>query len=315
MNPQSALAPAGPQSANIALLFWAMLGIVTVVWILVAGTLLWGLFRRRRDRHPETGLAADTRARRIVSIAVAATVAILVALVVTSAVAARDLFHSPAQDALHIKVTGNQWWWQVEYPDSTPSLHVTTANEIHIPVGRTVELSLASQDVIHSLWIPNLAGKVDLIPYRTNVTWLRADRAGRYRGQCAEYCGFQHAHMALWVVAEPAPEFARWLENQRRPARTPAGAPEQKGQQVFLSQPCVMCHMVQGHGAWGQSAPNLTHLASRATLAASTLPNTRDNLAAWITGTQRIKPGNHMPPVALAPDQLDPLLTYLESLK
>jgi cytochrome c oxidase subunit 2 len=219
------------------------------------------------------------------------------------------------KNAVTIEVTGQQWWWQVRYLDPDPSKIFVTANEIHIPVGQPVTIKLRSTDVIHSFWVPNLVGKKDLIPGHDAVLWLQADKPGVFRGQCAEYCGLQHAHMAFWVVAEPPTRFAAWLNQQRGEAVQPSTSSEQRGQQVFLSSPCIMCHTIQGTPAGATVGPDLTHIASRSYIAAGTLPNTRGQLAGWIVDSQAIKPGNRMPPNSLNPDDLQALLDYLQSLK
>jgi cytochrome c oxidase subunit 2 len=192
---------------------------------------------------------------------------------------------------------------------------VITANEIHIPVGKPVHIRLASRDVIHSFWVPDLHGKKDLIPGKDTDLWLRADRAGVYRGQCAEFCGWQHAHMALLVIAEPQDRFDAWLASQRQtppPPSTPLG---QRGRAVFESQACPLCHTVAGTQANGSAGPDLTHLASRRTIAAGTLPNTIGSLGGWIVDPQSTKPGNRMPAVTLHADDLQALLAYLETLR
>ncbi|HYJ46860.1 MAG TPA: c-type cytochrome, partial [Pyrinomonadaceae bacterium] len=188
-------------------------------------------------------------------------------------------------------------------------------NEIHIPTGQLIKLRLASDDVIHSFWVPNLSGKKDLIPGHEIILTFQADNPGEFRGQCAEFCGFQHAHMGLTIVAEPPDKFDDWMNRQRAPAAQPANDSEQRGQQVFLHAPCIMCHSIRGTDAGGHVAPDLTHLASRKTIAASTLPNTRGHLGGWILNSQEIKPGNHMPPVPLSSEELQALLDYLGSLK
>jgi cytochrome c oxidase subunit II len=218
-------------------------------------------------------------------------------------------------DALRIQVTGSQWWWDVHYDHPTPSLRVTTANEIHIPVGRPVAVSLLSTDVIHSLWIPNLQGKIDLVPGRLNELWLRADNAGVYRGQCAEYCGLQHAKMALVVVAEPPEQFERWLAANRAGAPAPATPEQERGKAIVESGPCAMCHKISGTLAGGRSAPDLTHIASRSTLAAGSVPNVREYLQRWIIDPQAMKPGNRMPASGLSQTELEAVLAYLETLK
>jgi cytochrome c oxidase subunit 2 len=196
-----------------------------------------------------------------------------------------------------------------------PQQNVTTANEIHVPVGRPVVFEVTSRDVIHSFWAPNLNGKKDLIPGYQRSLWFKADTPGVYRGQCAEFCGHQHAKMAFFIVAEPPAQFAAWLDAQRKPAPQPTDSVAHRGLQVFLASPCVMCHAIQGTSAGATFGPNLTHLASRRTIAAGTLPNTRGNLAGWIVDPQRIKPGANMPPNGLHPQDLQALLTYLQGLK
>jgi len=182
-------------------------------------------------------------------------------------------------------------------------------------VGRPVLIRGSSLDVIHSFWIPNLQGKRDLIPGRTTTEWFQADQPGRYRGQCAEFCGLQHAHMALWVVAESPDQFRKWMATQLQVAANPSNASEQRGHDVFLDHACVLCHSIRGTTAAGQVAPDLTHFGSRLSIAAGTLPNNRGNLAGWIADPQAIKPGNHMATVPLKSEDMSPLLDYLESLK
>jgi cytochrome c oxidase subunit 2 len=203
----------------------------------------------------------------------------------------------------------------VTYEDPEPHKVFTTANEIYIPVGEPVTIKLNASDVIHSFWVPSLFGKQDLIPGRENVIQFTAGREGTYRGQCAEFCGWQHAHMGLLVVAKPKAAFERWREQQIKPADPPSEPERQKGQQVFLSKPCIMCHSVRGTPAGGRVAPDLTHVGSRLMLAAAMLPMSRGNLAAWIVDPQGIKPGAHMPLITLDPDEIDPLVSYLEGLK
>jgi cytochrome c oxidase subunit 2 len=245
------------------------------------------------------------------------TIAILFTLLITSFLAGRSVHSLASADprALTIDVTGQQWWWQVKYENDVPSQMVTTANEIHIPVGRVVQFKLRSNDVIHSFWAPNLHGKKDLVPGHIAAIWIRADRPGTYRGQCAEFCGYQHAHMAFTVIAEPEEQFNAWYGAQLQSAVSPATAQQLRGQQVFLSSTCIMCHRIQGTDAGGAVGPDLTHLASRQTIAAATLENTREHLASWILDSQAIKPGNRMPPNPLSAEDLQALLDYLQSLK
>jgi cytochrome c oxidase subunit 2 len=259
--------------------------------------------------------ARERRMAMAVASAAGATVATLVAVLFLSFGSGKRLTGTPPPDAIQIRVTGRQWFWDVEYRDSLPSRWATTANEIHVPVGRPVVFQLRSTDVIHSFWVPNLGVKRDMIPGQETSIWFQADTPGVYRGQCAEFCGYQHAKMSFLVVAEPPDRFAVWLDRQRDTARTPTDSLARRGQEVFLASTCVMCHAIQGTPAGSRVGPNLTHLASRRTIAAGTLPNTRGHLAGWIVDPQQIKPGVRMPPNALAPDDLQALLAYLESLR
>jgi cytochrome c oxidase subunit 2 len=243
------------------------------------------------------------------------TAVLLFVLLGVSMVAGRRLQAEQGDAEVHVSVTGQQWWWAVEYQSATPSNIVRTANELRVPVGRRVLVTLRSTDVIHSFWVPALQGKKDLIPGHETSLRIQADREGVFRGQCAEFCGHQHAHMAFYVVAERPDRFARWLSAQRRPASDPGDALALRGRDVFLSGPCVMCHTVRGTPAGSRLGPDLTHVASRLSLAAGTLPNTTGHLAAWIANAQGIKPGSRMPAVSLAPDDLQALVAYLRTLR
>lgn len=310
----SAHDPAGPQAVLVHRLGDLLYAIATVVFVLVVTALLIALFRRR------AGEAVDDPARErgmatVVAIAAGATVATLVAVLLLSFGTGRRLTATPPPGALQIRVTGHQWWWEAEYRDASPDRWATTANEIHVPVGRPVTLELQAGDVIHSFWVPNLGVKRDMIPGQATSIWFQADRPGVYRGQCAEFCGPQHAKMGFLVVAEPQAQFAAWLERQRDSARTPADSLTRRGREVFLASSCAMCHTVGGTPAGGRLGPNLTHVAGRRTIAAGTLPNVRGHLAGWIIDPQQIKPGAHMPASAIEPDDLRAILAYLESLR
>ena len=320
---QSALDPAGSQAAKIAGLMWFFVGLLSVIFGIVIALTAWALIRRRRitesDALEQThapSSATEAKLVRTVTGAAIATVLILFGLLVAS-VSTGKAISGPAgsQNGLVVEVTGNQWWWHVRYPNHDPSRIVVTANEIHIPVGRPVMIRGTSNDVIHSFWVPNLHGKRDLIPSRVTAEWIQASRPGRFRGQCAEFCGLQHAHMALWVIAEPEDKFAEWMNRQLQPAAPPSDPDRQRGLQVFLNNACVFCHTITGTPAAGQAGPDLTHLASRMTIAAGTLPNTKGNLGGWIVDPQTIKPGNHMATISLKAEDLQPLLDYLENLQ
>jgi cytochrome c oxidase subunit 2 len=309
---QSMLDVAGPKAAAIERLFWANVVIAGVVYVLVALALAIALWRRPAVDNE----AARRRKTRAVAAAVGATAVVLLGLLVASILTGRAVRSSGiGEAAFTIDVTGHRFWWQIVYTAPIPRDRITDANEIHIPVGRPVQLRLRSADVIHSLWIPALVGKRDLIPGLTSELTLVADRPGRYRAQCAEFCGYQHAKMALWVVAHPTDEFEAWLRAARRPA-TPARDPlARRGQEIFERGPCAMCHAITGLDAHGSAGPDLTRLASRMTLAAGTLPNVRGYLAGWILDPQSHKPGANMPAIALSGPDLQALLAFLEGLE
>jgi cytochrome c oxidase subunit II len=250
-----------------------------------------------------------------VATASAATIAVLLLCTLATYATGREVTAPPGAKPLQIRVTGHQWWWSIEYRDSIPIDWVNTANEIHLPVGRPAVFELSTQDVNHSFWLPGLGPKRDLIAGQETSIWYRADSAGIYRGQCAEFCGYQHAKMALTLVAEPPDSFAAWLTRQRQAASPPTDSMARRGLEVFLGSTCVTCHTITGTPAGGRVGPDLTHLASRRTIAAGTLPNTRGNLAGWILDPQRVKPGAKMPPTRLEPADLQALLTYLETLR
>lgn len=320
---QSALNPAGIQSGKVATLMWAFFWLLGIIFLVVMLVLLLTLTRRHKgiNQEPLEGThrpSAETeaRTRRIVTGATVLTILILFVLVVSSVSTGKSLADlSKKKNSLTIMVTGNQWWWQIQYVSSDASKTLVTANEMHIPIGRPIQILGQSQDVIHSFWVPNLHGKRDLIPSRTTNEWIEADRPGIYRGQCAEFCGIQHAHMSLWVIAEPEDKFEAWYNSQLQPAANPSNADLQHGQQVFVNNACTFCHQIRGTTAAGQNAPDLTHFGSRRGIAANTLPNTKGNLAGWILDPQSVKPGNHMATIALNSTDLQPLVDYLESLK
>jgi cytochrome c oxidase subunit 2 len=316
---QNALLPAGPQAQNIHTLWLVLLVVCTIVFVAVLAAVILSLWRApRADEHTAPDLthmrAAEPALSRAVTIALGVSLVGLLVLMAASVVTDRALAQLPLARGLAIEVTAHQFWWQAKYEADEPSLEFDTANELHVPVGRPVIIKLQSKDVIHSFWVPNLHGKKDLIPGRITTIKFRADKPGVYRGQCAEFCGYQHAKMAFLVIAEEPEAYERWVAAQRRTAHEPADAIQKRGQQVFLTAQCVMCHAIKGTTAEGRVAPDLTHLASRRTIAAGTLPNTRGNLGGWILDPQGVKPGANMPPTALAPDDLQALLQYLESL-
>lgn len=313
---QDALDPAGPQAAHIARLWWVLLGVSAVVWIAVCVVL--GLALWRRGRTPVTD-PRDGEPHKVRAVAVGGglTALVLIGLVAYSVVVGRatSALPAPHEVAVEIEVIGRQWWWELRYRDPQSSRAFVTANELHLPVGRPVVLRLTAGDVIHSFWVPNLHGKLDMFPGRTNTLWLQADRPGVYRGQCAEFCGLQHAKMALLVVAEPDGDFQAWADAYRAPVAETIDADLSEGARVFREAQCALCHSVRSVEAFARAGPDLTRLASRRTIAAGTLPNTGASLRAWISDPQRIKPGTFMPATHLEPERLDALVEYLGTLR
>lgn len=304
----SIVAPRGPRAERIAELWWVMLALAAVIFAVVVILLLVALFRPRRG-DAET---APPGGRFFVPVAgVAIPAVILLVLFGLTVWTLRALEAPAAPPALTVDVTGHQWWWEARYPGHD----VVTANEIHIPAGEPVLIRLASPNVIHSFWVPRLAGKMDLIPGQINEFWIEAAAPGTYYGECAEFCGIQHARMAFHVVADPPEAFATWLDTQQQPATAPPDdSLTARGQGVFLTAGCIQCHRVAGTQATGQLGPDLTHLASRDWIAAGTLENTVGNLLAWISDPQAIKPGAKMPPTEFDAEDLQALVAYLQSL-
>ncbi|MDB5415592.1 MAG: cytochrome c oxidase subunit 2 [Rubritepida sp.] len=317
-NPSVLLDSAGPHAAATGQLFWIFLYVCAAVWALVLLLLGFAMTRRAAVIDAVTP-PSDTERRltRWVACGAGATVLVLTGFVAASYATDRHLIGIESGRHLEIEVTGRQWWWELRYRDATPSNWFVTANELHLPVGRPVRLVMRSGDVIHSVWIPNLAGKRDIIPGRANEMVIQADEAGTWHGRCAEFCGLQHAFMQLTVVAQPEAEFAQWLEAQRRPGAEPATDEQRHGQQVFQQGPCAICHTIRGPDAGSRSptAPDLTHLASRASIGAGAAPNVRGYLGGWILDPHGIKPGVLMPRIQLPADDFQALLAYLESLR
>lgn len=311
---------AGPQAAHIADLWWLTFWVCLSVFVVVMGVLGWALWRTPRGdaaTAPDAAPAAagERKLRWSVGIGVGVSSILLTGLLVASVLTDRALARMPVDDALHVNVSAHQYWWEIVYDDPRPDRVFTTANELYIPVGRPVIVTLQADDVIHSFWVPNLHGKKDLIPGRVATIRFRADRPGEYQGRCAEYCGLQHAFMAFDVVAVSAERFAAWADAQRRPAGDPSDAAAQRGRELFLSGSCMLCHAIHGTTANARKAPDLTHIASRAHLAAGRIDNSPQTLAAWIADPQRIKPGVNMPSHLLAGEDLAALVAYLGTLK
>jgi cytochrome c oxidase subunit II len=314
---QSALAPVANQAQSILSLFSVFVVVSAIVYVLVIVAMLMSLFRPKET--PEGApLAEDPKLRTKQMLVIGSTVItviILLGLIVTDASTDRKLFHRSDSKPITIEITGHQWWWEVRYDDPHPANVFTTANEIHVPVGKEVLFLLKSTDVIHSFWAPNFHGKKDLIPGHPATTFFVADHAGVFRGQCAEYCGHQHAHMRFVIVSEPQDHFYAWLSNQRKPSVQPATQTQRWGQHLFMSGPCIMCHKISGTSAAGLVGPDLTHIGSQKMIGAGTMINSKDHLAQWIWNAPAVKPGILMPPNPMTKDDLNALSEYLESLK
>ena len=316
---QSALDPAADQATHIQDIWTLMLWVCGVMYALVLAFLAAALWRARRSlAAPPMAEGHDSPAERPLQRALTGWTGLVVAglLVLTlgSFLVDRELSRVDTADAVRIRVTGAQWWWKAEYDDPVPANRLVTANELRLPVGRPAIVELRADDVIHSFWIPNLAGKIDLIPGRTNTLTLNPRRVGVFRGQCAEFCGLQHSQMALDARVETPEAFEAWRRAQQAPAREPTTARQARGLQVFLGAACAACHQIRGTPAGGRTGPDLTHLAGRRYLAAGALANDPGGLMAWLHDPQAVKPGNRMPEVKLSPADLDALVAYLGSL-
>jgi cytochrome c oxidase subunit 2 len=306
---QSVLTPHSGPEHSITTLWWVMFGVACIGMTLIATLLLLGWIHRNRDSLPFGG-GERAATRLVVGLGIATPIVLLSALFVWS-----DVFvirstaaPSPSSTAMTIEVIGHQWFWEIRYDNG----RIATANELHIPLRTRVNVVGTTADVIHSLWVPELNRKIDLIPGRTNRVLLYADRPGTYLGQCAEFCGVEHAHMELIVVAEPRPRFDSWLRTEGTPVRSAATG---DGLRLFMSDGCANCHAIQGTPAQAHVGPDLTHVGSRTTLAAGTIPNDPAHLAAWIHDPQEIKPGTKMPKLPLSQSDVSGLVAYLEGLK
>ncbi|WAJ71667.1 cytochrome c oxidase subunit II [Catenovulum adriaticum] len=309
---QSAIEPASDQAKGISYIWWSMFWVALVIFVAVMLLLGWGLWKGRSKKPTQLSYLAS---RNLVVIAgVAIPLITVLCLVGGSLMLGRSLSAQPPDGALEVRITGWMWWWQIEYLDDNNKVIATTANELHIPVNRPIKLYLESGDVIHSFWVPQLHGKTDLIPGRTNSSWFEANVAGTFRGQCAEFCGLQHALMGFLVVAESKAEFQSWLKNQQSESQQPKNSETLAGQQVFFKTGCQQCHTIRGTDAAGTAGPDLTHLASRESIAAVTRKNSRAHLGGWIADPNGIKPGAKMPLSQLNAKQLSNLLDYLQSL-
>lgn len=304
---QSILDPRSPEAREIANLWWVMFWVCSVVFVAVVWFLFAAIFGKVGSQPPGGPL------RFVVAGGIILPAVVLIGFLIYSLRVA--ILISAPDDGLVIEVDGHQWWWAVRYPEQG----IVTANEIHIPARERVQFQLRAHDVIHSFWVPNLHGKLDMLPETTTTIWIQAEEPGVWRGQCAEFCGTQHALMAFEVVAHAPEDFERWVAARQAAAANTAEVPEQgarlaHGKAAFFRHGCHDCHAIRGTDAVSNIGPDLTHLANRRTLGAATIANNRGNLAGWIANPQGIKPGNLMPPTYLESDELHALVDYLLTL-
>lgn len=309
--PQDALAPVGPvgvmESNLYNLIFW----IAVVVFVIVEGLLVYTIFRYRRKA--DDGMPAQIHGNtKLEVIWTVIPVLILIGIAVPTLTTIASAATVPSGgNILNVKVVGHQWWWEFDYPDQG----VVTADEMHIPVGTKISLAVDSADVIHSFWVPKLAGKIQAIPNRANTMWLQADQTGEYYGQCFQLCGTSHANMRFRVFVQSKADFDKWVADQKVVPTKPTDAEAAKGAQVFASGPCVGCHTIAGTAAKAKVGPDLTHFGSRTTIAGALLDNNPKNLAMWLHDPPAVKPGSLMPDYHLSDDQVNALVAYLDSLK
>jgi len=305
----SVLGGKGSESTRIGGVWWLMFGLAAVVYVVVAGFIIMAVMRGRHSGPQPPDARQDERFIWLGGLLMP--VLVLAILAVVTVTTTRQL-RPETSNAVRIDVVGKRWWWQVRYPDE----NVGSANEVHVPVGRAVDISLTSTDVIHSFWVPELAGKVDMIPGQVNHLRFTPTKAGIYRGECAEYCDIGHANMAFVVVAEPPENYARWLaRGASTSGETPTAELAARGEVVFLRESCAGCHTVKGTAAKGTRGPELSDFGSRRTIAAATVPNTPENLRDWVRDPASIKPGVLMPPSPqISDEELQALVAYLEGL-
>jgi cytochrome c oxidase subunit 2 len=312
--PQSTLWPAGAGADRIASLAWFLIVLAAGVY---AAVLVVMAIAVARNRRADLTVDLTTRSTRFVLIGGAIIPGLILLTIFVGGMSIMGAFPTPtASHQLTIHVTGHQWWWQVDYDYPELQQRFSGANELHIPVGVPIKVYLTSADVIHSFWVPRLQGKLDLIPGDTNDIRLLAKTPGIYRGQCAEFCGLQHAHMGIVVVADPPAQFKEWATTQLAPGHAPADSMQQLGQRLFVTRTCAICHTVKGTAAAGTVGPDLTHVGGRTTIAAGLVPTTLASLEGWIANAQALKPGAKMPPMTqFSGVELRAIATYVSSLK
>jgi len=314
---QTPLDPVGDQASQLFSLLTLMLWVCGIAYALVLAFLGWTLWRARHvlERDPPEVAPEDRRLNHGLRIWAGLVAVGLIILAGGSYVVDWALSRAEREAALEVRVTGHQWWWRIEYRDPATHQWIETANELHLPQGRTALVLLGSADVIHSFWVPNVAGKMDMVPGRINQVALTPRRLGWFRGQCAEFCGSQHAHMAFDVYVDSPAQFAAWLTAQRQPATAATDPVLARGAQVVTQGPCAACHRLRGTPATGRAGPDITHLASRHALAAGTLPLTRGAIQGWIAQPKALKPGTMMPAIPLSAADADAVSRYLVTLK
>jgi cytochrome c oxidase subunit 2 len=310
----SSLSPASSDARLISSLAVTVFAIAAVVFAVVEGMLIYSAIRFSRKKGGSLPKQVEGNARLEIAWTLAPAIVLAIVFVLSlrtlRTVAYQPSLANTGKTAVHVRVVGHQWWWEFDYPD----LHIVTADEMHVPVGAVVNVDVESADVIHSYWVPQLGGKIDAIPGHVNHTWFEATQAGAYHGQCAEFCGVEHANMRFQVVVETPEQFQAWVNGQQTPVPTLTGDAA-SGEQVFMNGPCIGCHTIDGTKAQGKVGPNLTHFASRGVFVGAVLDNTPQNVARWLADPQQVKPGALMPNLHLPQDQIDELVAFVESLK
>ncbi len=305
------LVPASPVAAQEARLFWILLAFSAVIFVIVEGLLLYNVFYHGKKSYQEDIAPQYYRQLTIEAIYTGIPILIVIVLFVLTLRTANAVAAPPPQPGdLTLHIIGHRWWWEFDYPD----LQITTANELHIPVNTNVQIDLSSSDVIHSFYVPQLSGKTDAIPGRVNHMWLRGDTVGQYHGQCAEFCGLNHANMRFTVYVDSQADFDAWVKNQQQPPVDPQSDQQKAGQDIIANGVCSGCHDLGDNGPGNPTGPDLTHLMSRHTFAGGTFELNDDNLRRWLEDTQAMKPGNDMKHT-FSPQQIDALMAYLTTLK
>lgn len=316
--PQSIMDVNGPVAAEQLSVFWYTVGVSAFLMLVVGGIFVYSIFRFRAKPGQDFKVPEQTHGNAKIEVAlIVASCLLLLIIAIPNAKALFYVNEVPADkksEAIKVIAIGHQWWWEFQYPD----LGITTASELHIPVGKPIDIEIKSADVMHSFWVPRLAGKIDAVPGQINKMWLQADKAGKYYGHCTEYCGDSHANMRFFTFAEEPADFEAWVRNQKKDGVKPSTVEEVNGHQVFMKG-CNSCHTIAGSGAMGMVGPNLTHFAERSSLGAGIYENNDENLAQWIKFPKKMKPGNLMNleqvNMVVSDKDVKNLVAYLKSLK